>query len=172
MVVAGRSNNEKTVTAVSEIVLSVDDLPTMREFYTSVVGFDLHREACMTGKDAPDSDEEATISFLKIADVDTPLGRDKHPQLLALIDWQRHVFAKSRFEGHDVKRSTLNHLAFEIMPEDFDSELPDWVNSVWIPRLPSFQMTTPGQFSSVIQKATCWSSFVTKSHRSEHALGQ
>ena len=110
------------VIAVSEIVLSVEDLPKMRKFYVSVLGFPLHREASLTGEENPDPNEEATITFLKIADIDTPLGQDKHPQLLVLIDWQRHVFAKDRFKGHDINRSTLNHLAFEILPENYDAE--------------------------------------------------
>lgn len=113
----------QTIIGVSEIVLSVDDIAAMREFYTSVMGFPLHSEACWTSEDAPNPDGEPTISFLKIADVDTPLGREKHPQMLVLIDWKRHVFARKRFEGHEVNLSTLNHLAFEILPESYDSEL-------------------------------------------------
>ena len=54
--------------------------------------------------------------------MDTPLGRNLHPQVLALIDYRRHVFAKPRFDGRDVRRSTLNHLAFEILLEDYESE--------------------------------------------------
>ena len=42
--------------------------------------------------------------------------------MLVLIDFRRHVHAKARFDGHDVRRSTLNHLAFEIRREDYDAE--------------------------------------------------
>jgi len=112
----------RSIIGTSEIVLSVSDLPKMREFYISVLGFPLHSEVCSTGQADQDPNEEATITFLTIAETDTPLGRDKHPQLLVLIDYQRHVHAKPRFDGHDVRRSTLNHLAFEIRRQDYDSE--------------------------------------------------
>lgn len=112
----------RSIIGISEIVLSVSDLPKMREFYISVLGFPLHSEACSTGEEEQSSNEEATITFLIIAETDTPLGRDRHPQMLVLIDYQRHVHAKPRFDGHDVRRSTLNHLAFEISRSDYDSE--------------------------------------------------
>jgi len=84
----------RSIIGTSEIVLSVSDLPKMREFYISVLGFPLHSEVCSTGQADQDPNEEATITFLTIAETDTPLGRDKHPQLLVLIDYQRHVHAK------------------------------------------------------------------------------
>lgn len=112
----------RSIIGTSEIVLSVSDLPMMREFYISTLGFPLHSEACSTGDAEQDQYGEATITFLVIAETDTPLGRDKHPQILALIDYKRHIYAKHRFDGHDVRRSTLNHLAFEIRREDYDSE--------------------------------------------------
>lgn len=107
------------ITGVVEVVLSVRDLPGMREFYQRVLGFKLLSESCHETEAAPDPDGDPTISFLTIRDIDTPLGRNGHPQLLVLIDHQRHVFARQRFVGHDVTRSTLNHLAFEIPPESY-----------------------------------------------------
>lgn len=107
------------ITGVAEVVLSVSDLPLMREFYQRVMGFDLLGESCHETGAEPDPDGEPTISFLTVTDVDTPLGRNGHPQLLVLIDHQRHVFARQRLVGHDVTRSTLNHLAFEIPPESY-----------------------------------------------------
>ncbi len=108
------------VTGVAEIVLSVRDLPTMREFYRSVLGFKLFSQGCYETESGPTEGGNPTICFLTIRDLDTPLGRHGHPQLLALIDHRRHVFAKPRFDGHDVRRSTLNHLAFEIPPDSYD----------------------------------------------------
>ena len=107
------------ITGVSEVVLSVADLPSMREFYSHVMGFRLHSEVSMETS-IPDPDGEPTITFLTICKTDTPLGRGGHPQMLALIDYRRHVLATERLIGHDVTRSTLNHLAFEIPPESFD----------------------------------------------------
>ncbi|MCC7333626.1 MAG: VOC family protein [Pirellulaceae bacterium] len=106
------------ITCVSEVVLSVADLPTMRDFYMNVMGFRLHSELSMETA-VPDLCGEPTITFLTICETDTPLGRGGHPQLLALIDYRRHIHAKIRFVGHDVTRSTLNHLAFEIPPQSF-----------------------------------------------------
>jgi len=109
------------ITGVAEVVLSVRDIPTMREFYQKVLGFRLLSESCHEmGADA-DPDGEPTITFLVVRDEDTPLGRNGHPQLLVLIDHQRHIFARQRLVGHDVSRSTLNHLALEIPLESYDA---------------------------------------------------
>ena len=110
------------ITGVAEVVLSVRDIPTMRDFYSNVLGFKLHGEACHENGPEPDPGGVPTITFLTIVDIDSPLGRHGHPQLLVLIDHQRHVFARSRLVGHDVTRSTLNHLAFEIPPDSYG----DW----------------------------------------------
>ena len=105
----------------AEIVLSVRDLPAMRGFYRDVLGFPVHGEASHTVGAEPDADGPPTICFLTIGDTDTPLGRSgKHPCLLVLIDHVRHVFARGRLQGHDVTRSTLNHLAFEIPIDAFE----------------------------------------------------
>ena len=53
------------------------------------------------------------IVFLKIADLDSPLGHGGHAQLLGLVD---------RRIALDKKGSTFDHLAFEIPLEDFNSE--------------------------------------------------
>lgn len=105
------------VLGVAEIVLSVADLPAMRDFYSQVLGFSVHSEASMEGEHH-DPSGASTIAFLTIRQLDTPLGR-LHPQMLVLIDYRRHVFAKKRLIGHDVQRTTLNHLAFEIPPDSY-----------------------------------------------------
>jgi catechol 2,3-dioxygenase-like lactoylglutathione lyase family enzyme len=110
------------IIGIAEIVLSVRDLPKMRQFYQDVLGFKLLSQACHESGPEPDPDGDPTIAFLTIQQTETPLGRHGHPQLLALIDFQRHVFAKGRFAGHDPRRSTLNHLAFEIAPQGYESE--------------------------------------------------
>ena len=89
------------ITGVSEVVLSVADLPKMREFYRDVMGFRLHSELSMETA-VVDPNGEPTITFLIICETDSPLSRGGHPQLLALIDYRRHVHAKKRFVGHDV----------------------------------------------------------------------
>ena len=107
-----------SILGVSEIVLSVADLPVMRQFYVEVLGFPVLQEISMETETAVPGGEP-TISFLRLRECDTPLGRHLHPQMLVLIDYQRHVYARERFTGHDVGKSTLNHLAFEISPEDY-----------------------------------------------------
>ena len=93
----------------------------MRSFYQETLGFPLLSESCHESETEVDPDGEPTICFLTITNVDTPLGHHGHPQLLALIDYQRHVYARSRLVGHDASRSTLNHLAFEIPPESYQA---------------------------------------------------
>ena len=111
------------ILAVSEIVLNVIDMPQMRSFYETVLGFQVHSEACHESGPEPQPVGEPTICFLVISDMDTPLGRNGHPQFLVLIDYKRHFFARNRFVGHDPGQSSLNHLAFEIEAEGFQSEL-------------------------------------------------
>ena len=110
------------VTGVAEIALSVRDLPAMRRFYQDVLGFELWHEACHETGPTPDPAGAPTITFLTISELDTPLGRHGHPLLLALIDYRRHVFARDRFDGLEPRRSTLNHLAFEIPPDRYGPE--------------------------------------------------
>jgi catechol-2,3-dioxygenase len=110
------------IIGIAEIVLNVRDLSRMRQFYQEVLGFKMLSQACYESGPDPDPDGEPTIAFLTIQQVDTPLGRHGHPQLLALIDFQRHVFVKGRFDGHDPRRSTLNHVAFEIPPESYEAQ--------------------------------------------------
>jgi len=72
----------------------------MVAFYRDVVGLEVVHRA-------------AHIVFLKIADLDTPLGRGGHPQLLGLVDRHRPL---------DAMRSTFDHLAFEINRANFERE--------------------------------------------------
>ncbi len=116
-----RPTERPPIVGVAEIVLSVADLPTMRAFYVDVMGFPLLSEACHEHGPEATPDGDPTISFLTIRETNTPLGRHGHPELLVLIDYERHVFARSRFSGHDVSRSTLNHLAFEIPPDSYEA---------------------------------------------------
>ena len=109
------------ITSISEVVLNVADLPSMRSFYSDVLGFPVHREVSLE-TETPDPAGDPTICFLKIADTGTPLCRDNHPQLLVLIDYRRHIYA-NRFDGHEVNKSTLNHLAFEVPASSYDAHL-------------------------------------------------
>lgn len=98
------------ITGVSEVVLNVADLPKVRDFYVRVLGFPIHSEVSLETS-VVDPNGDPTISFLTICETNTPLGRGGHPQLLALIDYRRHLHSRKRFVGHDVTQSTLNHLS-------------------------------------------------------------
>lgn len=114
-------NRPPKVTGTAEVVLNVDDIRAMKSFYQEILGFELHSEFTMESEQAKTSDAP-TICFLTIAEMPTPLGKHGHPQLLALIDYRRHVFA-TRFTGRTPSTSSLNHLAFEIPPEAFEGYL-------------------------------------------------
>lgn len=109
------------VLGLAEVVLNVDDLNRATRFYQDVLGFGLVSEGNF--EDPPDPEGEPTISFLEVQPTDTPLGRNGHPVLLALIDYRRHAAAKKRFEALKLEHSPLNHLAFEIESEDYDTHL-------------------------------------------------
>ena len=106
-------NQRTPVKAVAEIVINVTDIGPMREFYETVLGFVFFKQY---------PDENPTITFLTIAELDSSLGRGGHPQMFALIDVHRHPPAQQRFTGIDVTTSTFNHVAFEIDPADFEAE--------------------------------------------------
>ena len=69
-------------------------------------------------------------------------GRNLHPPFLALIDYRRHHFARSRFSGREPERSSLNHLAFEVPLEELSlwkQRLQDWELEVLETEFPGLQ---------------------------------
>ena len=106
------------ITAIAEIVLSVSDLHQMKQFYVDVLGFKFLKESSFDKEGNLVPDGEPTISFLTIKELDTPLGRHSHPQVLVFIDYQRHSSGRP---GHEVSTSTLHHLAFEIPPDSYEA---------------------------------------------------
>ena len=111
------------ITGVAEIVLNAQDLPKLRDFYQEMLGFQLLDESCHESEDDPAKTGAPTITFLVIADAETPLGRNGHPQLLAIIDYNRHAASKKNFEAVSKRTSTLNHIAFEIPPESYEDHI-------------------------------------------------
>jgi catechol 2,3-dioxygenase-like lactoylglutathione lyase family enzyme len=101
------------IKGVAEVVINVDDITMMRRFYEDVLGFHLHSQF---------PEAEPTIVFLTIADLESPLGRGGHPQLFALIDAKRHIHTREAYAGIDHRRSSFNHVAFEIDEADFAPE--------------------------------------------------
>jgi len=85
---------------IAEVGLSVKDLPRSVAFYQEVLGFETVRAY-------------PTMAFLKAGELDSPLGRGGHPQLLVLFDRQVQI---------DIALTTLDHIAFEIPLEHFQAE--------------------------------------------------
>lgn len=90
----------RKIKALGEIALRVNDLDAMQTFYQDVIGLELMRRF-------PDS------VFFKIAD-----GYGGHTQILALFDRS----TQSSYTGLSAAQTTIDHLAFTIAREDFDSE--------------------------------------------------
>ena len=85
---------------VAEIGLRVSDLKKMVAFYRDVMGFSVQLA-------------QETHVFMTIAELPSPLGHANHNQVLGLFD---------RKSDPDLARSTLDHLAFEVAPEDYMQE--------------------------------------------------
>lgn len=85
---------------VAEVALRVIDLPRAVSFYQEVLGLETVRAY-------------PTMVFLKAGELDSPLGRGGHPQLLVLFDRKVQL---------DIALTTLDHIAFEISLEQYPIE--------------------------------------------------
>ena len=85
---------------IAEVALRVTDLDKSVAFYRDVLGFALHK--------AMDQ-----VVFLEVGPLDSPLGRDGHPQLLALF---------CRDPDVSTERSTFDHIAFEVPAAQYEPE--------------------------------------------------
>ena len=109
------------IIGLAEVVLNVDDLPKMRQFYMDVLGFELHSEGCFESADLENPTGDVTITFLRVSKSETPLNEVGHPLLLVLIDYRRHGLARGKFQNRSARNSSLNHLAFEVAKDDLDA---------------------------------------------------
>jgi catechol 2,3-dioxygenase len=85
---------------IAEVGLRVKDLAGMVAFYQKVLGLEIVHSS-------------PNFVFMKAGELDSPLGRGGHPQYLVLFDREVPL---------DVALTTLDHLAFEIPLEQYDSE--------------------------------------------------
>jgi catechol 2,3-dioxygenase-like lactoylglutathione lyase family enzyme len=85
---------------IAELGLRVTDLPRAVAFYQEVLGLEIVRTY-------------PTIMFLKAGELDSPLGRGGHPQLLVLFDRKVKL---------DIALTTVDHFAFEIPLEQYPTE--------------------------------------------------
>lgn len=90
----------KIIKGLGEIALRVNSLDTMQKFYQQVVGLEVLNR----------SDDAV---FLKVAE-----GYGGHTQVLVLFDRSK----QSDYSGIDARKSTVDHIAFEIDLADFESE--------------------------------------------------
>jgi catechol-2,3-dioxygenase len=77
---------------IAEVGLRVKDLTRMAAFYQEVLGLEIVRAY-------------SKHVFLKAGELNSPLGRGGHPQLLVLFDREVQL---------EIDLTTLDHLAFEI----------------------------------------------------------
>ena len=96
------------VKGLGEVALRVNDLDAMRRFYEEVIGLEVMKRF-------------PTVVFFRVSD-----GYGGHPQALALFDRSgepsRPKIHGSTPGGVSQERSTLDHLAFEIDLESYQSE--------------------------------------------------
>jgi catechol 2,3-dioxygenase len=85
---------------IAELGLRVTDLPRAVKFYQEVLRLEIVRAY-------------PTIVFLKVCELDSPLGRGGHPQLLVLFDRKVKL---------DIALTTVVHFAFEISLEQYPIE--------------------------------------------------
>ena len=103
---ADKLTANSTIRGLGEIALRVNDLNRMTEFYRSVIGLDLMSQS-------------ANYVFFRIAE-----GVAGHTQVLALFDRRPgNDPDNSGYVPPEPSRTTIDHLAFAIASEDFESEV-------------------------------------------------
>ena len=90
---------------IAEIGLKVSDLNNMIAFYQEHLGFSILIK-------------EDKHVFMKIADLDSDLGKVNHPQILAFFDRNMDL---------DISMTTLDHLAFEVADDEYDKERAEFL---------------------------------------------
>ena len=94
-------SGRRPIQGLGEIAFRVENLDQMQDFYERVIGLELMRRF-------PNS------AFFRIAE-----GIAGHTQILALFDRT----SEPDYQGIDAGNTTIDHIAFGIALEDFQSEL-------------------------------------------------
>lgn len=91
---------------LAEIVLRTPNREDMISFYRNVVGFATYKEF-------------GAATFLKISD-----DLKGHPQVLAIFDAgiPSNGPGEPAFKGHEANRTTVHHIAFSLVKNDFERE--------------------------------------------------
>ena len=90
----------KMIKGLGEIALRVNNLDTMQKFYEHVIGLEVLNRS-------------GDAVFFKIAD-----GYGGHTQVMVLFDRSK----QPDYSGIDARKSTVDHIAFEIDLADFEAE--------------------------------------------------
>ena len=93
------------IKGLGEIVLRVNDMESMKNFYRETIGFELMHES-------------DGFTFFKIAD-----GVGGHTQSLALFAKNNQTAFKEELKGIKQKNTTLHHFALEIEKSDYEEVL-------------------------------------------------
>jgi catechol 2,3-dioxygenase-like lactoylglutathione lyase family enzyme len=88
------------ITNIAEVGLKVEDLSKMIEFYEETLGFEVEIK-------------EPQHAFLKIGELNSPLGAVGHPLILGLFERGKPI---------EISMTTLDHLAFEVPNEEYEGE--------------------------------------------------
>ena len=101
----------QSITGIAEIALRVHDLDLMRRFYEQVIGLEVLREIDESG---------GKCVFYTIGAGDLQGGRCENMALFeeTMISWSM----RAKSPQIDSKQTTLHHIAFNISPDDFESE--------------------------------------------------
>ncbi len=101
----------RPVQGLAEISLRVHDLEAMRRFYEEVIGFEILREI---------DENEGKCVFYAVGAGNPQGGRCENMALFeeAMMGWS----TRTKSPQIDPKQTTLHHLAFNISPDNFESE--------------------------------------------------
>lgn len=111
----------------AEVGLRVRDLPKMVAFYKDILDLEIEIEG-------------ANYVFLKVGELESPLGGVGHPQMLVLFDRDVEL---------DIDMSTLDHLAFEIPSEAYETQWRRLTAKGFELRERSFPQTLPWRARSL-----------------------
>jgi catechol-2,3-dioxygenase len=98
------NTSTRRIKGLGEVSIRVKDLDSMHKFYEEVIGLEVLRR-------------DESFVFFKIAE-----GYGGHTQNLALFDANDRAFIESKSPQLSQEKTTLHHIALNVVLEDFESE--------------------------------------------------
>ncbi len=103
------NQSSRCITGIAEVSLRVHNLDVMRKFYEEVLGLEVEQDL---------DDHSGRCVFYSLG-----IGDARDGQKMALFqETYTGWIERDRASRINVKQSTLHHLAFNVPPEDFESE--------------------------------------------------